>query len=493
MTTDAEPVVADATAPLEPEPPDNHDGPDDTGPENESAEWQQCGECPAYFPDTKEGRMQKANHVRLAHRKTPRPATRAQTAKESADPEQPPSDDDDAWPPLALALQTALRRSLGTKQNGLILNLCEAFLQSVNVLGLDRHKFRSWISRYGLTPAAVTAAEDAVFGLEGFGPEGSSAAGGPQIQYVQGANGQPFPVIILPQGNNGAAPGPAPAATPPVIMMPPGGGEGARDPRVDRLEDMMRTVMDLLRQPRGDQGNPNVRRVRRPLVGGDGSPLTDPDGQVLYEEYTEPVVAPAAPAPPDPLAQFKTIAETIKALMPEPAPPGPPPAAAPAVDEEKLMLKIDNALLEHKATNPRMDDETKEMIGDLQDTVQGLNTEIVRRAAFDEGRAQGVSELAPQVAALQERVQVGGLSEQAQVATKAVDTLRVAVDKIGGQAKEMLEQQNLINAATAGLVDRETFGAYVATKAGCQVPVMSEEQKASIGERIRRSDSADRA
>lgn len=145
-----------------------------------------CGveRCLAKFPSTQQGKMSRAHHIRIQHKHG------------LDDSHLQPSEEDDQEPlgeaPQTQLLHQALTRAVTAKcQAGLLKSICDTFQMNYGVLGTDRHKFRSWVTRYGLGPQAVNVAEDALFGIEGFE---TSQPGQPQqtVQWVNGPGGQPM-------------------------------------------------------------------------------------------------------------------------------------------------------------------------------------------------------------------------------------------------------------------------------------------------------------
>jgi len=206
-------------------------------------------------------------------------------------------------PPMAQRLYEALKRVM-PKSLDKVRAITDIFARNVNQFQ-NRHMFRSWISRYGLSADQMAQVEDEIYGFEptsgSSAPLGQSGVSYPTIAYAPQPGGGYTPIIVMSQ------PAPAQPAWHPgniSLTLPPQTPppEPKPSPEVNMLREEVREIKESFKELSQQMANlaqvvrtppppppappqplpPRVRR--RPMLDDEGRIARDVDGNVLYEE-----------------------------------------------------------------------------------------------------------------------------------------------------------------------------------------------------------------
>lgn len=175
--------------------------------------------------------------------------------------------------PQVQRLRQTLSRVLGKNKSALVDNLCDVYGRNLSALA-DRHKFRSWIIRYGLTSDQISAVEDSLFGLED--PAQSPEASGYQV-IGRTSSGEPV-IIVNPQGGQGGRQGSEP--TPGVAREQPDQfhwGQPQQSNAVSR-EELNREVSRL---------HESIKQVQEALQGNQNQKAKEQDTEERIRLSTE--------------------------------------------------------------------------------------------------------------------------------------------------------------------------------------------------------------
>lgn len=353
-------------------------------------EQRQCPYCGDFrYVDDGRGRGRFANHVRAKHPEETEGAKMRRAAEEKLT----------QLSPIAQRLYDALKRAI---PKGSIEAIVSIFNRNTTSLGQDRHRFRSWIQRYGLTQDQIAQVEDELFGVEGAGTDSPGGhAGTPQIVgYMPTQGGGYQPIMVFPQAQS------QPAASQPVFVTLPQSPQDARPPADHETRDLLRNMdkrfdalLEALRQPPPPREipQPSAPMRRIPMLDEEGTILRDTAGQIIYQEV-----------PYDPAMG---AVEMLKAVVLLTRPTGPPPKE---VDEEKLLLKMREQIrAEMKAEKPPPPEQDGKVSAslqkllddqraDLQQMAQRLN-QVQHDSEIREEIARAMKPLQDQLAEVQNR------------------------------------------------------------------------------------------
>ncbi|MFH1486617.1 MAG: hypothetical protein ABIH46_11145 [Chloroflexota bacterium] len=319
-----------------------------------------CPFCDFTYANTRKGRAAYATHVRRAHPEETRDAREQRAVEEQL-----------AYlSPMAQRLHDTLRRVI--PRSASVDTIVNVFNREAATLGQNRHRFRSWIQRYGLTQDQLSQVEDELFGVEGAeGTQWTGGPGGPQVMgYVPAPGGGYQPIVFLSQP--GYPPQPQGGGGQPILVMspqqpqpapaPPQSDPEARE-QLRSLNTRFDQLVDLLKQYSPEKQPQTTQPMRRiPLLDDEGVILRDTNRQIIYQEV-----------PYDPtmgtIEMMKAIADITKTQTPPKE-----------VDEEKLVLKLKEEL---RTERPRdegrgISAELQKMLDDLKADSQQLGTKFAQ-------------------------------------------------------------------------------------------------------------------
>lgn len=291
-----------------------------TDEEGQREQEKQCEHCAFTYANTRSGRARHMQHVKTQHH------DQTVSGRQRKEQEEKLAD----LSPMALRLHEVAGRVVSKPTT--VETMVNVFNRYSETLGGDRHRFRSWVQKYGLTPDQVNQIEDEMFGLDDVPALGGTAAGpgGHTVGYLQSPGGGYQPIIIL---SPPAAARETGSREPFIIQSPL---NPPRDPETrEEIREMGRRIDAVLEQVRKltpAEARPEAAQPMRriPMLDDEGAMMRDVKGQLVFQEV-----------PYDPtmgvIEMMKALAEITKAQAPQ-FPP------AKEIDEEVLVLKIRDKL-----------------------------------------------------------------------------------------------------------------------------------------------------
>jgi len=447
-----------------------------------------CPHCEDFeYDNTPSGGMQYANHVRIVHpdqTKKAKSGGRKPSSQEKRSPApprtpRPPPVDEEylgGLSPMAQRFYDSATQVVPSNKANLVKQMVDMFQRYAQTLAADRHRFRSWIMRYGLTPDQVNLVEDEMFGIEDLlGTPSAQSGMTPQMVPTPGGGYQQVWYAPPPGGLGGDRPinvnvPPSPAPPPQTDSL----REEIREMRYEfgsMLKDFAAQVVQAQQSPSSSSSAGPMRRI--PIMDDEGNILKDASGETVFQEI--------------PVDQSSSMMDMFRMAL-DYAKPVIGPTPAPPVDEEKLMMKMREEIRDATpAPEPKVPDAIQQSVDEMRATTVNLQQQLMgleRERDITSAVENAVAPLATRLNELQ--TQSGLTDHQYELAHKERmaggwrDMVAGVVDGVREDVKPMVVQSMASNLKNAGVPDEVIAG--VLQNSASTTPTRSSALKDRINE-----------
>ena len=459
--------------------------------ENEDEDLQpsakSCPHCDYEYDNNSSGSMAYANHVRIVHpdqtkkaRSGGRKGGSAEKRPSSASQAPRPAPVDEEYlgelSPMAQRFYEATTQVVPNNKANLVKQMVTMFQRYSQTLAGDRHRFRSWIIRYGLTPDQVNLVEDEMFGIEDLlGTPSAQGGMTPQMVPNPGGGYQQVWYGSQPGGHGGDRP--INVNVPPAPVPPPQ-TDSLRDEMREMRYEMGSMLKDFAAQVVQAQQQtppvPSVHPMRRiPIMNDEGNILKDASGETVFQEV--PVDESSSM-----MDMFKMALDYAKPVVG--APPPPP------VDEEKLMMKMREEIRESTPEpEPKVPDAIQQSVDEMRATTINLQQQLSGLERERDITSAVENAVAPLADRLNDLQASSGLTDhQYELAHKERmaggwrDMVSGVVDGVREDVKPMVVQSMASNLKNAGVPDEVIAG--VLQNSAATTPTRSSALKDRINE-----------